>query len=70
MSIKIKNDFDGSNPTAEMPKISFSCGLDKKIVDCCRQSFFFILTIKRVCLNNLGEIIYIMFNYVLDFDVR
>lgn len=30
MSIKIKNDFDGSNPTAEMPKISFSCGLDKK----------------------------------------
>ena|GEM_PF-4773637 len=29
MSIKIKNDFDGSNPTAEMPKISFSCGLDK-----------------------------------------
>ncbi len=23
-----KNDFDGSNPTAEMPKISFSCGLD------------------------------------------
>lgn len=27
MSIKIKNDFDGSNPTAEMPKISFSCGL-------------------------------------------
>lgn len=29
MSIKIKNDFDGSNPTAEMPKISFSCGLDR-----------------------------------------
>ena len=25
-----KNDFDGSNPTAEMPKISFSCGLDNK----------------------------------------
>lgn len=25
-----KNDFDGSNPTAEMPKISFSCGLDKR----------------------------------------
>lgn len=25
-----KNDFDGSNPTAEMPKISFPCGLDKK----------------------------------------
>ena len=23
-----KNDFDGSIPTAEMPKISFSCGLD------------------------------------------
>lgn len=30
MSIKIKNDFDGSNPTAEMPKISFSCGLDSE----------------------------------------
>ena len=26
-----KNDFDGSNPTAEMPKISFSCGLDRKL---------------------------------------
>ena len=31
MSIKIKNDFDGSNPTAEMPKISFSCGLDTSL---------------------------------------
>ena len=30
MSIKIKNDFDGSNPTAEMPKISFSCGARRK----------------------------------------
>ena len=30
MSIKIKNDFDGSNPTAEMPKISFSCGSHRK----------------------------------------
>ena len=45
MSIKIKNDFDGSNPTAEMPKISFSCGLDKKRQTCFRDKFvsFFIL---------------------------
>lgn len=34
MSIKIKNDFDGSTPTAEMPKKSFSCGahtIDKPV---------------------------------------
>lgn len=46
MSIKIKNDFDGSNPTAEMPKISFSCGLDKSkirtFVRMDRGSDFFI----------------------------
>ncbi len=28
-----KNDFDGSIPTAEMPKISFSCGLDSRESD-------------------------------------
>ena len=43
MSIKIKNDFDGSNPTAEMPKISFSCGLDTPAVRNSRiVSFSFI----------------------------
>ena len=44
MSIKIKNDFDGSNPTAEMPKISFSCGLDKKekTVRSRARSFLFV----------------------------
>ena len=39
-----KNDFDGSNPTAEMPKISFSCGLDiqKSRTRIARSGFFIV----------------------------
>ena len=38
-----KNDFDGSNPTAEMPKISFSCGLDRLSLDAIRVRTLFFL---------------------------
>ena len=39
-----KNDFDGSNPTAEMPKISFLCGLDNKKsrTQIARSGFFIV----------------------------
>ncbi len=36
-----KNDFDGSNPTAEMPKISFSCGSHTPAVSNLRTAVFF-----------------------------
>ena len=49
MSIKIKNDFDGSNPTAEMLKISFSCGLDNRVsryADAYLRHFFILISRK------------------------
>lgn len=42
-----KNDFDGSNPTAEMPKKSFSCG-SHRTPFCIRKTKFYVIRVKFI----------------------
>lgn len=48
MSIKRRNGFDGSTPTSEMPKISFSCGSHKKRQTCFRDKFVSFLSTNKL----------------------